>query len=76
MFEKNFFSFFFVLKRSICSIREKNNEEVIPHECTLLKDKVKRLPFAKVANKAKSLDLVMGKGGELRVNTFLVRYSL
>ncbi|KAJ8909310.1 hypothetical protein NQ315_015162 [Exocentrus adspersus] len=36
-----------------------------------LRDEVKRLPSIKLSNKPKSLDLVLGAGGELRISTNL-----
>ncbi|XP_012251117.2 WD repeat-containing protein 3 [Athalia rosae] len=42
-------------------------EEIIADYTTNLRVEIKRLPVIKTANKVKALDLVLGKGGELRV---------
>ncbi|XP_043273092.1 WD repeat-containing protein 3 [Venturia canescens] len=55
------------LKKQKLKAKEKNDEEVIPEEGSFLKDEVKRLAVARAAQKAKAIDLVLGKGGEARI---------
>ncbi|XP_046466507.1 WD repeat-containing protein 3 [Neodiprion pinetum] len=42
-------------------------EEIETDSTLSLKNEIKRLPVIKASNKAKGLDLVLGKGGELRI---------
>lgn len=37
----------------------------------ILRDRINRLPVINISNKAKSVDVVMGRGDELRVNELL-----
>lgn len=48
--------------------REENNAEKQLPSAPSLKDEIKRLPVVQVSGKAKGLDLVIGKGNELRVS--------
>ncbi|XP_047350905.1 WD repeat-containing protein 3 isoform X1 [Vespa velutina] len=61
--------------------RNKNDVNTNSLNMPTLKDEIKRLPSIKVSNKAKGLDMIMGKGGELRVcigidNNSIDLYSL
>lgn len=47
--------------------REDNDAGPNSSNAPTLKDQVKRLPIFKVSGIAKGLDLIIGKGGELRV---------
>lgn len=48
--------------------REGNNEEKQLPNAPSLTDEIKRLPTFKISSKVKGLDLIIGKGNELRVS--------
>jgi len=48
--------------------REGNDTEKELPKAPSLKDEIKRLPVVQVSGKAKGLDLVIGRGNELRVS--------
>lgn len=63
----------FHLHVSICRQAEnfvEENEDNVSQNITL-RDEVKRLPHIKLANKPKSLYIVLGSGGELRISVVL-----
>ncbi|CAK9814890.1 WD repeat-containing protein 3 [Anthophora quadrimaculata] len=61
--------------------KSENSTKINFSEASTIKDEVIRLPIIKVSGKAKGLDLIMGRGGELRIciginNNSIDLYSL
>lgn len=57
----------------LCLInREGNDAEKELPTAPSLNDEIKRLPVVRVSGKAKGLDLVIGKGNELRVSNSII----
>lgn len=59
-----------ITKNFFC--RNKNDVNTNALNMPTLKDEIKRLPSIKVSSKAKGLDMIMGKGGELRVIVIII----